>query len=98
MMISRWIGDERAERSGVDNLVTQKDWTWTWIFIVWYKLPFISSYFVLVLAIAKVVVKSIANTLSILLIRTIVITIDNTKNVLPIVLKQYKYCNINNPV
>jgi len=51
----------------------------------------------LVLAIAKIVVKSIANTLSILLIKTIVNTIGNTKNVLPIVLKQYKYCNINNP-
>jgi len=60
-------------------------------------LPFISSYFVLVLAIAKVVVKSIANTLSILLIKTIVNTIGKTKKVLPIVLKQYKYCNINNP-
>jgi len=50
-----------------------------------------------VLAVAKVVVKSIANTLSILLIKTIVNTIGNTKKVLPIVLKQYKYCNINNP-
>jgi len=89
-MINRWIGDERAERSGVDNIVTQKDWTWTWIFIVGYELPFISSYFVLVLAIAKVVVKSIANTLSILLIKTIINTIGKTKQVLPIVLKQYK--------
>jgi len=85
MMIDIWIGDERAEMSDVDNLVTKKDWTWTWIFIVLYELPFISSYFVL--AIAKVVVKRIANTLSILLIKTIVNIIGNTKKVLPIVLK-----------
>jgi len=51
----------------------------------------------LVFAIAKVVVKSIANSLSILLIKTIVNIIGNFKKVLPIVLKQYKYCNINNP-
>jgi len=81
-------------------LITElhKDWAWPWIFIVWYELPFISSYFVLVLAIAEVVVKVLPILYQyVLLIKTIVNSIGNTKKVLPIVLKQYKYCNINNP-